>query len=318
MIKQFIKITFNSVVLLFLATTILFAAPYPSKVISVVVPSKAGGSTDTTARLFMETAKKYLKGSKFKIVNKPGSGGLIGFEYIYRSKSNGYTLGMIFTPQFVAHIVSKKAKYKLSDFTILGNAAFDPGIIVVNSQSSIKSLDDLVALAKSKKLTGSVNGIGSDDFLAAKNFEEANNILFNIVPTKGSTEQKTAILGNHVDVAFMNLSQMLSNHKAGKARILALLDTKRATVAPDIPTAKELGYNTLMTATRGFVVRKNVPANIKTILQKLVANVLADKNFKARAEKSFIFLNPLSGKEYTDYLKQLQVDVQKVYDKSPW
>ncbi len=295
-----------------------YAGEYPRKIINIVVPSKAGGSTDTTARLFAESAKKYLKGSKFKIVNKPGSGGLVGFEYIKRARSDGYTLGLMFTPQFVAHIVSKKASYKLSDFTIIGNMATDPGIIVVNSESSIKSLGDLVKLAKSKKITASVNGIGSDDFLAAKNFEEANKITFNLVPTKGSTEQKAAILGNHVDVAFMNLSQMLSNHNAGKVRILAVLDTKRASVAPKIPTSLELGYSTVMTATRGFVVNKKVPAKIKAKLKKLVASVLADKDFQAKAEKSFIFLKPLSSKEYAKYLKQLQADVQKVYNKNPW
>ena len=197
--------------LLCAAMSIGAVAEYPSKTIKIVVPSKAGGSTDTTARLFIDSAKKYWKNADFIVVNKPGAGGLIGFSYEQRQKPDGYTIGMMFTPQFVAHIVSGKAKYKLDSFRIIGNIAQDPGIVVVNAASPVKNLDDLVKLAKSKKVTAAVNGIGSDDFLAAKQFEEETGVKFNLLPTKGSTEQKTAILGNHVDVAFMNLSQMLAN-----------------------------------------------------------------------------------------------------------
>ncbi len=297
------------------------SADYPSKTIKIIVPSKAGGSTDTTARLFAETAKKYLKGAKFAIVNKGGAGGLIGFENISRAKADGYTLGLVFTPQLVAHIVSKKAKYTLDTFKILGNAAKDPGVIVVNEASPLKSIDDLVKAAKAskdKKLAVVVNGVGSDDFLAAKNFEKNNGVEFNLIPTKGSTEQKTEILGNHVDVSFMNLSQMLANHKAGKVRILAILDEKRAEVAPEIPSMKELGYKTYMTATRGFLIHKDVKPEIAAVLEKLVADVLADKEFIERATKSYIFLGPLSGADYKTYLEGLQAETQKVYDATPW
>ncbi len=74
--------------------------------------------------------------------------------------------------------MSKKAKYNLDSFNVIGNIAQDPGIVVVNSASSIKNLDDLVKAAKAKKITAAVNGIGSDDFLAAKNFEKKDRSTF--------------------------------------------------------------------------------------------------------------------------------------------
>ena len=293
-------------------------ADYPSKTIKLVVPSKAGGSTDTTARLFIDTAKKYWKKADFIVVNKPGAGGLIGFSYEQRQKPDGYTIGLMFTPQFVAHIVSKKAKYTLDSFKVVGNIAEDPGIVVVNAASSVKNLDDLVKLAKSKKITAAVNGIGSDDFLAAKQFEAKTGVEFNLLPTKGSTEQKTAILGNHVEVAFMNLSQMLSNHKAGKARIIAILSKKRSDVAPDIATATEQKYDVFMTATRGMVINAKIKPEIAKKIEDLYTKVVNDAEFKEKAKKSFIFLNPLNSKDYEAYLKQLQADTQKVFDKTPW
>jgi len=304
--------------LLCAAMSIGAVAEYPSKTIKIVVPSKAGGSTDTTARLFIDSAKKYWKNADFIVVNKPGAGGLIGFSYEQRQKPDGYTIGMMFTPQFVAHIVSGKAKYKLDSFRIIGNIAQDPGIVVVNAASPVKNLDDLVKLAKSKKVTAAVNGIGSDDFLAAKQFEEETGVKFNLLPTKGSTEQKTAILGNHVDVAFMNLSQMLANHKAGKVRIIAILDKKRAKVAPDVPTSIEQNHNVLMTATRGMVIRKEVKPEIADKISDLYAKVMKDPEFQEKAHKSFIFLDPRPGPEYRKYLEELQANTQKVYDKTPW
>jgi len=300
------------------AMTIGASAGYPSKTIKLVVPSKAGGSTDTTARLFIDTAKKYWKDADFIVVNKPGAGGLIGFAYEQRQKPDGYTIGLMFTPQFVAHIVSKKAKYTLDSFNIIGNIAQDPGIVVVNASSEVKTLDDLVKLAKAKKITAAVNGIGSDDFLAAKQFEAQTGVAFNLLPTKGSTEQKTAILGNHVEVAFMNLSQMLANHKAGKVRIIAILDKKRADVAPDIPTSVEQKYNVLMTATRGMLIRKEVKKEIADKISDLYMKVVKDPAFQEKAKKSFIFLDPRPGAEYKSYLEGLQADTQKVFDKTPW
>lgn len=310
------KIITSALLTLAVATTAM--ADYPSKTIKLVVPSKAGGSTDTTARLFIDTAKKYWKDSDFIVVNKPGAGGLIGFSYEQRQKADGYTLGLMFTPQFVAHIVSKKAKYTLDSFNIIGNIAQDPGIVVVNADSSIKSLDDLVEVAKTKKITAAVNGIGSDDFLAVKQFEEKTGVSFNLLPTKGSTEQKTAILGNHVEVSFMNLSQMLSNHNAGKVRIIAILDDKRASVAPEIKTSLEQNYDVKMTATRGLVISSKVKKEVADKITDLYTKVINDPAFQEKAKKSFIFLNPRTGSEYKSYLQSLQNDTQKVFDKTPW
>ena len=98
-----------------------------------------------------------------------------------------------------------------------------------------KTLMILKLLQKQTNLLLHVNGIGSDDYIAAKNFEKIAGVEFNLMPTKGSTEQKTAILGGHVDVAFMNLSQMLSNHREGKCNIIAMCTKKRSDFQNDIP-----------------------------------------------------------------------------------
>ena len=294
------------------------ADSYPSKSISVIVPSNAGGSTDTTARIFAEVAEKKYPGFEFVINNIGGSGGQKGFEAIARAKPDGYTIGLNFTPQLVAHIASKRAKYSLSSFHIMGNIAEDPGIIVVPKDSAINSLSDFAKASQSSSLTVSVNGIGSDDFLAAKSFEKIVGATFNLLPTKGSTEQKAGILGGHVDGSFMNLSQMLSQHNAGDAKIIAILTKKRDASAQSIPTAEEQGFKVYMTATRGFVAPAGLDQSIQARLDSIFDAVVADAEFVAKTDASKIQLWTMNGTDYRVYLEDLLSTTQAVYDAAPW
>lgn len=298
-----------------IATTPAQAQDYPTKSIEIIVPSSAGGSTDTTARIFAEIAEKKFDGFKFVINNIKGSGGQKGFEAIARAKPDGYTIGMVFTPQLVAHIVSGRASYTLDSFHIMGNMGEDPALVAVPKDSSIKTLDDL---AKGDDLTVAVNGIGSDDFIAAKNFEEAADVSFNLLPTKGSTEQKSAILGGHVDASFMNLTQIIGQHKSEDAHIIAMLTKERSDLVPDVATSVEQGYDVLMTATRGFVAPAEVSDDITAKLDEVLAEVMADPEFIEKANASSIYLLPMNGPDYQAYLEKLQADTRKVFDAAPW
>ncbi|MDC3278766.1 tripartite tricarboxylate transporter substrate binding protein [Litorivicinus sp.] len=314
MIKKLLAATAVSV---FCVAPVAFA-DYPEKPITLIVPSKAGGSTDTTARIFAEIAEKKYKGFEFVVSNMGGSGGQKGFEAIARAQTDGYTLGLNFTPQLVAHIASKRAKYTLDSFHVMGNIAQDAGIVAVPKDSAIKTMSDLAKAAKANQLTVSVNGIGSDDFLAAKSFEKKAGVTFNLLPTKGSTEQKAGILGGHVDAAFMNLSQMISQHNAGDARIIAILTQDRDASAQAIATAKEQGFEVYMSATRGFVAPAGIDPKIQGQLDEIFDAVVADKEFQAKAAASKIALLPMNGAEYTKYLQNLYADTKAVYDEAPW
>ena len=294
------------------------AKEYPAKPIKIIVPSKAGGSTDTTARLFVKAAKKYWDGADFVIRNVPGSGGQKGFEAIAKAKADGYTIGMVFTTQVVSHVVAKRARYTLDSFHIMGNLMQDPLIVGVPKDSKIQNMDDFIKAARETKLTTAVNGIGSDDFVAAKKLQLQTGVKFNMLPTKGSTEQKAMILGSHVDASIMNLSQLQSQHKAGTARIIAVLDDVRSTILPAVPTAKEQGYPVSMTATRGFVAPAGIDSAIAAKLDDLLQKVAKDEQFIAETDKSVLFRLPMNGPDYRAYLTDLQAETRKFYDQTPW
>ena len=305
-------------VALSLTLTPAFAKEYPSKPIKIIVPSKAGGSTDTSARLFVKAAKKYWPGAKFVIKNVPGPGGQKGFEEIAKARKDGHTIGMIFTTQVVAHVVAKRARYTLESFHVMGNLMQDPLIVAVPSKSEITDLKGFIAAAKAKSLTTAVNGIGSDDFVAAKKLERQTGVSFNLLPTKGSTEQKAMIMGGHVDASIMNISQLQAQHKAGTARIIAVLDAERSHILPHVKTAKEQGFDVNMTATRGFVAPAGVDAKILDKLDDLMAKVQKDEGFIAECTKDVMFLLPMNGTDYLKYLTGLQAETQLFYDQNPW
>lgn len=310
--------------MLLLAVAVFFAlsgvvqAAYPTKPITIIVPSKAGGSTDTSARIFIKTAKKYLDEADFVIKNVPGSGGQKGFEEIARATPDGHTIGMIFTTQVVSHIVAERARYTLDSFHVIGNMMQDPLIIAVPKDSPYRNMKDFAEAATAGTLTVAVNGIGSDDFIAAKKFENLTGSTFNLLPTKGSTEQKSLVLGGHVDASFMNVTQMHGQHKAGDARIIAILDDQRSEIIPDVPTAKEQGYPINMTATRGFAVPAGVDREVADTLDSLLASVMNDPEFIEDCKKDVMLLLPMSGPDYLAYLEQLQAETLKFYESTPW
>lgn len=292
--------------------------PYPSKTIEIIVPSGAGGSTDGMARIFAKVAEKHLPGANFAIVNKPGSGGQQGFEAIASAKPDGYTLGTVFTVQLPSHVVSKRARYTLDDFHFLSKITDDSSIIVVPKDSPVSDLEGLIEYAKNNSMTASVNGIGSDDHLALMLFQNATGTEFQVIPASGSTEQKANVMGGHVDVAFMNFSQMQTQHVAGDAKILAILAAKRKEALPDIPTTVELGYNVKMSGTRGFVIQKDVPDDIKQTLEKLMDDVVNDPEFAQTLTDSQQSFSYMSGPDYAAFMDELKSDMEVIFEKEPW
>lgn len=294
------------------------AADFPKKPITIIVPSKAGGGTDTMARLIAQSAKKYTS-QPFVIVNKPGAGGQIGFDAISRSKKDGYTIGAVFTPHLTAHISADRAGYTLEDFSPIANVVTDPGVLVVPAASPFKSIQDIID-AETKNpgsLTGSTQGAGSDDFFALVKFNTAASLAIRDVPSKGSSDQKAQVLGGHVDMAFMNFSQVESNVNAGDLRLLAVMSPERLPYADQYPTFKEAGVNIVSDSSRGFVAPAGIPEEAYTVLVDIFTKVLNDAEFKQQA-KGQLLLNLKKSDAYSSYLKEVQATTDQIFADFPW
>ncbi len=291
---------------------------YPAKPITIIVPSSAGGGTDTMARLFAEVAKDKI-GQNFVIVNKSGASGQIGFEAIANSNPDGYTIGCAFTPHIGAHMAAGRAKYVLDSFSPLANYVTDPGVLVTNVNSKFMTVNDVVSAEKLNpgSLTAATTGPGGDDFFALVSLNKAAGINLKDVPSKGSSEEKVNILGSHVDLAFMNYSQIEANYRAGDVRILAVMTPERLSYEKDIPTFKELGYNVFSDSSRGFVAPAGIPDAAYQKLEKLFADVVKDPQF-LEASKGQLLLNYMDVEEYSNYLNDVSSTTASIFENNPW
>ena len=301
-----------------LGASAAIAAEYPSKAVTIIVASNAGGGTDTMARLFAKFAEKYFP-QPFVINNIDGAGGQRGFEALARAKKDGYTIGTLYTPHLTAHMSAKRASYTLGDFAMLYNLVTDPGVLVVPASSPFNSIQDIIDAEKAAPgtLTGSTSGPGSDDAFALAQFNEATGCTVKSVPSTGSSNAKATVMGGHVSMGFMNLSQIESNMKAGEVRILAMMTSKRHPNVPDIPTFTELGFKVISDSSRGFAAPAGIPDDAYAKLVETFEKVLADPEF-LEAAKEQLQMNFMNPEEYKAYLGELLEVTNKAYEKEPW
>ena len=301
-----------------LGASVAGAAEYPAKPVTIIVASNAGGGTDTMARLFAKFAEKYFP-QPFVINNIDGAGGQRGFEALARAKKDGYTIGTLYTPHLTAHMSAKRARYTLDDFAMLYNLVTDPGVLVVPSSSPFNNIQDIIDAEKAAPgtLTGSTSGPGGDDAFALAQFNEATGCTVKSVPTTGSSNAKATVMGGHVSMGFMNLSQIESNMRAGEIRILAMMTAKRHPNVPEIPTFTELGYKVISDSSRGFAAPAGIPDEVYAKLLETFEKVLADPEF-LEAAKEQLQMNAMNPEEYKAYLQDLLKVTDRAYEKDPW
>ena len=258
-----------------------FAAPaddYPSGPVNLVVVYTPGGATDLQARLSCLPAqdKKYF-GEPFVILNKPGAGGMTGWNWVMeRGTKDGQTITAYNMPHFISQsIMYPNAKFDYESFEPLANWGADPAVLVVAKDSPFQTVDDLVKFAKENPGKLTVNGAGLyvGHHIATLQLEKDAGIKTTYVPEKGGTDAMQNVLSGKVMAGFNNLSD--AGRAQDRLKILAIADTKRHEFLPDTPTFQELGYKGVDDASvnfRGYAMPKGVdPA----IVEKAAAATLA-------------------------------------------
>ena len=302
------------------ATTFAAQAAYPEKPINMIVGYTAGGATDLLARAIAPLMEKSL-GAKIIVLNKPGAGGGIAFAEIARAAPDGYTIGMINSPPVVSIPIERPGTYTLDNFDYLGNLIDDPGAFTVHKDSPINSIADLVRAAKERpgQITVATTGSGSDDHLAMIAFERLAGVKFNHIPYKGGADVRGALTGKQIDVASMNIGEGIQGAKAGMPfKNLAQMSLQRASIAPDVPTFKELGYDIEMAALRGMAAPKGMPPEIRAKLVKAVADAVASPEFKKRAVEVYNPVRILGPAEHERELRAADAALRKMWKDAPW
>jgi len=270
------------------------AADYPDRPISVMVSYNPGGATDFQARLVTMMAahpKTNYLGQPIVIVNKPGAGGKVGWNWFAsQARKDGYDLAAYNIPHFVSQsIVFDDTKYNIDNLEPIANWGADPAVLIVNKDSQFNTAADLVKYAKANpgKVTFSGAGKFVGHHIAFLQFEKASGADITYVPYTGGVPALAAVKGGQVMAGFNNLSDAYRSQN--DIKILAIADLQREkTFLPNVPTLKEEGIDVDNSSVnfRGIMAPKGTPNDVIEFLAKQVPLMFNDKKTLGEMKKS--------------------------------
>ena len=235
-----------------LAVIVLSAAAhaqtYPSKPITFIIPYGAGGGTDSVARILQDDIRKEF-GQSIIIDNRPGANGAIGSAAAARVTPDGYTLLLTASSTFsVNPNLMKDIKYdQLNDFVPVGLFVRSPWMMVVHGKSPFKSVADVVKAAKESPGKLSVGFWQSNVLVTGEMFQQAAGVQLLKVPYKSTVEAVSDLLGQRIDILFVDIQAVRAYIDAGTLRYLAATTANRVSIVPDVPTLVESGYPSVVT-----------------------------------------------------------------------
>jgi len=254
------------------------AQSYPSRPIRIVVPFGPGGFTDVAARIIQKELAPAI-GQPIVIENKPGAGSTIGTSEIAKAAPDGYNLVMISTTHVISPHLYKQMPYDpIKDFTPVMKLAEGPYVLIVHPSLPVRSVADLIALAKARpnSIDYASSGNGSAQHLVGALFVTMAGAPLSHVPYKGSSGAMNDVLGGIVKVSFVGVPNALPNLHAGKIRALAVTTKKRYAELPDVPTMDEAGVKGYdATIWLGLLAPPGTPREIVDKLNTSITKILS-------------------------------------------
>ncbi len=281
------------------------AQDYPSRPVRLIIPFPPGGSNDVVGRMVAKQLSEQL-GQQVFVDNRGGAGGTIGTEALANATPDGYTLGIV----SIAHAVNP-ALYKLhydpiKSFTPISILATGPNVLVVNPTSPIKSVKDLLAMAKAKpgELDYASAGVGSFQHLGAELFKLEANVNLTHVPYKGGGPAMQDVIAGHVKIMFSSLVQTTPFIKSGQLIALGTGGAKRNPVLPDVPTIAEAGVPGYVGDNWwGVVAPAGLPAPLADKIYKAVQAALKSPELQAQFEREGAASVEMSSAEFGKYIE---------------
>ncbi|SFB91646.1 Tripartite-type tricarboxylate transporter, receptor component TctC [Polaromonas sp. OV174] len=287
---------------------------YPSKMIRIIVPFTAGGSSDVQARMLADRLGRLYKQSVV-VENRPGAGGHIGGKAVVDAAPDGYTLMLGSIGLHATYGVYKKLGYNpATDFKIITVLAEMPHVVVANAGLPATDLKQLVAQARKdpKALNFGSAGVGSSVHMIGELFKLTADAPLTHVPYKGSSAAMNDLIGGQIHLMFENPPTTLANIRAGKLKALAVTGKTRSSALPEVPTAAEAGFPAFVaTSWTTVAVGANVPDAIADKLNADIRKVVATPEF----QKGLMELGMTPVANTREQAKQLVVAEKVRWDK---
>jgi tripartite-type tricarboxylate transporter receptor subunit TctC len=287
-----------------LASGLAQAQGYPNRPVKIVVPFASGGPADNYARFMAQRLGDELKQS-FVIDNKPGAGSIIGTDLAAKAPADGYTLLMMSNTHTVNEsLIQSKPFGLMKDFVGIAPVNYSNLLLVVHPSVPVKTVGELVALAKSKpgKLNYASSGNGTPYHMAGELFKYMAGIDMTHVPYKGSSGARTDIVGGQVDVMFDAETTMAEFARGGKVRALGGTGLSRSANLQDLPTVAETVPKYEATIWLGLMAPKGTPADVVNKLNAEIRKIVNNPDVKATWAKQGAVPMSMTVAEFDQYL----------------
>ncbi|MBI4191026.1 MAG: tripartite tricarboxylate transporter substrate binding protein [Betaproteobacteria bacterium] len=284
---------------------------YPTKSVRMLVGFAPGGGTDVIARIYAQRLSESL-GQTFIVENRPGAGGTIATDFTAKAAPDGYTLlmtGIVHTT--TATIYSKLPYDPVKDFTAITTVGLTPQCFVVHPSMPVKTLRELIALAKAKpgEVSYASAGNGTPMHVGMELFRSMAGIKLLHVPYNGAGPSTIAVLGGQIPVLSTSLPTAIPHARAGKLRILAVTTAQRTQLAPDYPTVAEAaglpGYEAAVWY--GLLAPAGMP---QAVVNKLNAEIERQQQREVREQLATLGIDPYRLTP-TDFAELIKSDVVK-------
>ncbi len=287
---------------------------YPSRPVQIIVPFPPGGVAELNARAAAEVLSRILK-QPFVLVNRPGAGGATGNALVANAKPDGYTLlaglaSMVVIPP-AERLGGKEPTYQIEQLVPVALISADPMMFIVRTESPLKTIQELIADAKSRpgKPSYASSGIYGNIHLAVEMLAHSANLNFLHVPYAGGGPANTAVLSGQVDFTLAGPASSAAFIKGGKARALAVTGVTRLASFPDVPTLKELGYDVDFNIWCGLLAPAATPAPVMQKLRDAMRQVATDATFKTIMDR---ISTPIDYRDAPEFQKLYDSDAKRL------
>jgi tripartite-type tricarboxylate transporter receptor subunit TctC len=291
------------------------AAMFPSKPITIVVPTGPGAGQDVTARQLADRMAK-ITGQAVNVVNKTGGANAIGFNYALDRPHDGYTICTA-NRSLTLQPYTSGADIDYRKVRGLAKIVTDWYVLTVTGSAPWKTIDEFLAAAKANPTSMKFGGpnVGSTTHLTTIAFAKKAGIKFDWVPAPSGAEAMVAVLGGHTPVFFGELGETYGHYESKKLRYLAIASPERLKSLPDVPTLKEKGIDLVSDNWRALLVAADTPEPVVAKLESIIKQIVDDPTFISEVETSRSSVAFMGTAEFTkEYVRLNQEARQTAID----
>jgi len=288
---------------------------YPSKPVEFIVPWSPGGGSDTLMRVVSNHAEEYL-GQSMPVINMPGVSGTTGLKELAKRDPDGYTVGQIHEGLLVAHY-TQLTELNWDDFTPVAAMTASPQYLTVNADSPWQTFGEFVDYAQ--KNPGEIRvgvTLGGIPHVHAAMIEDIENLSFRYVGFEGTGARIRSLVGGHIDAAIGDIASSGEFVKNDDLRFLAVGSAERQQETPDVPTFKELGYDSLsLNIVRGLIAPKGTPDDKVEVLADAMQSLSQDEQFIQAVQNAGAKVHFEGPEAFADYLESTDQTIERLSGK---